>query len=318
MLKAVYRLRWRYLNIFISGICIFLSSLSKGLPGLFPLIGFILFYFTCKNLSLKRALSYSVALVVIPFLIYILLYFFNEDAKESIHFYLVDRLFYRVNNDPLVENRLVILFWLFTDMLFPLIFVTLLAVLFKFKAVKNTLSTERRKLIAFFILLGFAGVIPLTLTHVQRAVYFIPTLPFFAIGFSLCIVNGIEDLKKRINIERHYQKIRYSSLIILCGVLIGSALLAGKTSRDEDMLDDVRKICAKIPAGSNVDVPENVYELWDFQFYLLRYSNIVLWPIPNKNSKFYLTTKPTSTENLLNYQPVNIDLKNFELYEKSK
>jgi hypothetical protein len=95
-------------------------------------------------------------------------------------------------------------------------------------------------------------------------------------------------------------------------------LLAGKTSRDETMLEDVRKICAKIPTGTYVDVPNTVYELWDFQFYLLRYNNIVLWPKPNKRSKFYLATKPTSTEPIVNYKTVNIGLKNFELFEKSK
>jgi 4-amino-4-deoxy-L-arabinose transferase-like glycosyltransferase len=318
MLKAIYNAKWQFLNIFISGICIFLSSLSKGLPGLFPLAGVILFYFTCRNLSIKKTLLYSATLLVVPFLIYFLLYFFNEDAKESIHFYLYDRLFYRVNNDPLVDNRLVILFWLFTDMLLPIILIALLMVLFKFKAIKNTLSTERKKLIAFFLLFGLAGVFPLALTYVQRAVYFIPALPFFAIGLSLCIVNGIEELKKRINIEKHYQKIKHSSYVILLGVLISCALLIGKTSRDEDMLKDVGKIGSSIPAGSYVDVPENVYELWDFQFYLLRYNNIVLWNIPNKNSKYYLTTKPASPENIANYQPVNINLKNYELFKKTK
>jgi len=318
LLKTVYQVRWRYFNVFIAGICIFLSSLSKGLPGLFPLLGFMLFYFACRNLSLKRALLYSFVLASIPFFIYVLLYFFNQDAKESIHFYLVDRLFYRVNNDPLVENRLTILFWLFTDMLIPLAFVTLLAVWFKLRSVKNVMSPERRKLGAFFILLGFAGVIPLTLTFVQRAVYFIPALPFFAIGLSLWIVHGIEEMKKRVDTEKYYQKARYSSLILLSGVVIACALLAGKTSRNEDMLEDVRKICAKVPPGSYVDVPGNIYERWDFQFYLLRYGSIVLWPVPNTHSKFYLVPKPGSTENVKDYRQINIGLKNFELLEKSR
>jgi 4-amino-4-deoxy-L-arabinose transferase-like glycosyltransferase len=318
MLKAVYTFRQQWFNILISGICIFLSSLSKGLPGLFPIVGLILFYFTCNNLPLKKTLLFSFILVIVPFFIFSLLYFLNSEAHHSIRFYLVERLLHRVNNDPLVENRLTILFWLVTDMLFPLIFVTLFVVLFKLKRVNNELSTERKKMIVFFILLGFIGVIPLALTHVQRAVYFIPALPFFSIAFSLCVINGIEEMKKSINVKSYYKKIRYSSFAIFSAVLISCTLLAGKTSRDETMLEDVRKICAKIPTGTYVDVPNTVYELWDFQFYLLRYNNIVLWPKPNKRSKFYLATKPTSTEPIVNYKTVNIGLKNFELFEKSK
>jgi len=317
-LRSVYKTKWLYLNVFLSGIFIFLSSLSKGLPGLFPMTGAILFYLACRNLSLKRTLLFSTILVVTPFLIFAFLYFFNEDARQSIRFYLFDRLFHRVNNDPLVENRLTVLFWLLTDMLFPLLLAILLTVLFKWKSVTNSLSTERKKLVVFFILIGFAGVAPLTLTLVQRAVYFVPALPFFAIALSLAIVNGIEEFKKSTAFEKHYQKTRYFSIILLLGVLISCPLLANKTSRDEDMLEDVRKICATIPPGSYVDVPDNVYERWDFQFYLLRYNHIVLWHIPNKNSTFYLETKQASAGHPVNTKPVYLGLKDFELYEISR
>lgn len=318
MLRVVYCANWRFLNLVICGTCILFASLSKGLPGLFPLAAPVLFYLTLGKWSIRTALLYNVMIIAVPLAAFLFLFFFDTVARESIEFYLANRLFYRLVNDPLVENRFTVLFWLFTDMLLPLFMLTLLLIVYKFKKIKQNITSDRKKLAIFFILLGFCGVIPLTLTLVQRAVYFIPALPFFAIGFSLLVVNGIDNLKNRLNITRHYKKIRYSAFFILVGVLIYCMLLTDGASRDEGMLEDVKRIGARVPPGTHINVPVDVYESWNFQFYLLRYNKIVLWQNPDKRATYYLSKKPAPAEIVKNYHPIDIGLNEYELFAISQ
>lgn len=318
MLQTIYTQAWKYIYVTLAGTFVFLACLSKGLPGLFPLVGFIIFSLVSKLLSFKRALAYTLIMTLVPLTIFSFLYNFSSDAHESLLFYFKHRLLNRISNEPLVENRFTILFWVITDMLIPLLVLTLMVFYFRIKKINTGLVVEKRGLILSFLLLGFAGVAPLTLTLVQRAVYFVPALPFFALGISLYLAPGLEEIKERMGPLKNYKKLRLAVVALLFSILIGCSFLFGKISRDEELITDVWKICDHLPAGENVVVPNGVYEEWYTQFYLLRYGKIVLWPDSNTNARFYLARKQPTATAPPGFKPIKIQLTNFELYEKSE
>ena len=72
-----------YLYIVISGIAIFMASLSKGLPGLFPVAVIALYWLIFRNGSVWKMLWHTLLLLLVPVIIYLLL-IQNHEAKESL------------------------------------------------------------------------------------------------------------------------------------------------------------------------------------------------------------------------------------------
>ena len=88
-----------------------------------------------------------------------LLFAFNAEAKESLIFYFKSRLLNRLSEAHTVENRLSILFWLFTDQLVNIALCVILLLIFKAKVFVNELTKSENRLILFFIL-------QMTLNHI--------------------------------------------------------------------------------------------------------------------------------------------------------
>ena len=64
--------------LILAGICVFLSSLTKGIQGLFPITGVFCFWMiNNKHLSFKKNIIYSIVLIGTPVLIYAILIFLS-------------------------------------------------------------------------------------------------------------------------------------------------------------------------------------------------------------------------------------------------
>lgn len=313
-LKAIYATRWNIAWIFMSGFFIFLATLSKGLPGFFPITIIFCYSFFIRNISLKKTLLYSLVLVLVPLTIYYLLFNFNPEAKISLTFYIKNRLLNRLNEGHTVDNRFTILFWLFTDLLVNLIVCALLFLIFKTKTFLKVLTKEDHKVILFFLLFGLCGVLPLSFTHVQRAVYFVPALPFFGIAFAVFLAKGLDNLILKIN-PKTFKYFSVFTFSLLLSTIVLSITLIGKTGRDEQLLIDASKINLAIGENKLIGTPDEIYQKWDFQFYLLRYYNITLDPFPEKNQPYKLFDKQ-NIKDTGNYEKVNVDLEKYILFKK--
>ncbi|MBK7818481.1 MAG: glycosyltransferase family 39 protein [Sphingobacteriaceae bacterium] len=204
MLRSISKDSNTYLFIILAGISIFLASFSKGLPGFFPLSFFILMRFAFKNITWKQAISNTFLLALFPAVIYFYLVYFNDDARRSLSFYVNERLFHRISNDHEVESRFTVLFWLFSDLLVPMVILLPFMGFNMMRNKKSMLSLQDpilKKHILLFAGIGLAGVIPLCLTHVQRAVYFVPALPFFAIMLSVLFLDEIFKLQNNVTLS---------------------------------------------------------------------------------------------------------------------
>ena len=144
-------------------------------------------------------------------------------------------------------------------------------VIYRLKSIKFNYSNTHKNNIIFFLLIGGSGSLPLILTHVQRGFYFVPSLPFYAIGFSLIVAPGLQELINRIDIERKSFKVfKTMSFVLFFIIIFVSGLQIGKKGRDYNTLHDVYLIGDIVPESSIINVDDSIYVHWGLQFYLMR------------------------------------------------
>lgn len=259
----------------LSGLLLFGGSLVKGLPGLFPLMLPLIYALFIRKSSWKKIMVAFIVLTGIPLLLYTLLLVFNDTAGESLRFYAEERLMKRVGEEPTVNNRFSLLLWLLLDLL-PMFAFLVLPYLIPSSILQREKTQDKYKgLILFFLFAGLCGVLPLCLTHVQREMYYVPAIPFFALAAGLFLANAIHTLISRIPLHQ-LNRLNYitSGLCILCCAYAFSQWKGD--ARDHEVLQDVRHIGEKLGKERMLYAPYEVYSRWDLQFYLLRYYHISL------------------------------------------
>ena len=300
-----------FLQLVLSGVFIFLATFSKGIPGLFPITMPFIYLVTIKKINFKQFLFQTLVLIGIPVLIYFVLLFY-PDAKQSLTNYLVKRVLHRIGENPTVESHFYIFGRIILELLAPM---ALVLFVFIFSRKNFPPQKEKMSLAAFFTLLGLAGVIPLMLTMVQKGFYFIPSLPFFAIGFSLIISRPVFSFSNKILNSSYKKVILYFAIFLFFSVLIFSYFNIGKKSRDAEMLNDVAEFGKIIPEFSNVSISENRWNDWPLQCYLIRYHNISIDPT-NKENEFRIIDKNAPDGTIVNYNKVDLPTLQFDLYKR--
>lgn len=303
----------KILFTFIASIFIFFATFSKGIPGFFPITMPFLYWLTLKRINFKQVFFHSLILIGIPFLIYAILICFPA-AKESLSNYLLKRVIHRIGEDPTVETHFYIAGRIVIELL-PAMGVVLLLI-FAFRK-KFILRLEKKMTAIFFMLLGLAGVLPLMLTMVQKGFYFIPSLPFFAIGFALIVSKPLSHWALKVVNSGSNKIIMFFSVLLLCGVIVFSFFNIGKASRDKDMLNDVKEFGKVIPEFTSVSISEHRWNDWPLQCYLIRYYNVSIDPQQGDN-EFRILDKNAPDSTVVNYQKVELSTLQFDLYRKVK
>jgi 4-amino-4-deoxy-L-arabinose transferase-like glycosyltransferase len=295
----------------LSGLFIFLSGMSKGLPGLFPVCVFICYSMVFRKHSFAKMIAWSGLILLLPMALLFSLFQYVPGAKESLMFYLNERLLFRIQYTEQVESRWMVLWWLISDLVVPFILVAVFY--FVSRKRKSTVIMEQHKSWGvFFLLLAFCGALPFILTHVQRAVYYAPALPFFALAMAFIALPFVWKWNERPD----KRTIRFGfilSFTLLIGALFFLVTQAGKTSRDKNILDEVHLLGAKLQHETVIGVPYSIYDDWDFQFYLLRYHKITLNPYPG-NYQYKMLEKEQIMEDD-SYGEL-MQLRQYKLYKK--
>ena len=302
-------------NLILSGICIFLATLTKGLPGLFPLAVIPFYWLIFRNISFLKACLYSIFIVSVPVLIYVL-FLLNSTVYQSLHFYFFDRLLFRINDEPTASSRFGTLFRIISELI-P-IFLSVLIVFIFSKIKKQKTFTEKAylKLGLLFILIGLSATLPLMLTMVQKGFYFVPALPFFAIGFSIIIAKSVSEYIQKLYVNTlKYKFLLGFSVLIIISSLIFSITKIGSFSRDKDILNDVSLFGKMIPRGTLVKVDKDIYDNWPFQCYLNRYHDIGISNSDNFNYQYCIKQKNSKSEDTTKLKKVDLPTIKFELFK---
>jgi len=310
--KALESERNEFLTLLISGIFIFLATMSKGVPGLFPVSLPFLYWIIFRRKSLLKVILQTLIIISVPAILYLILFNFQQ-SQESLTFYVTKRLLGRIHDNPTVGNRFYILKRLFTELL-PLIILTILAIaVTKLKKANVSLISNIRTSL-FFLLIGLAATVPLAVTMVQRGFYLVPSFPYFAISFSILIAPIALNINEKLFNKTQTFKIFSILSMVLFVFAIGFSLMQkGKTVRDRDMLHDVYAIGNTIPNKSEITINMDIANTYVLECYLIRYYNISLFiDVP----KDYLMVKKTA-ESVIpeEFEKLNIDTKIYDVYK---
>lgn len=313
--KGIENSNKHYLWMFGAGVFVFLASLTKGVPGLFPSVLPLVYWMVTRKISLLKSLSYFAICFGVPMLIYGIL-IIEPSIRESLSIYVFKRLLGRIDVMPTADYRLEILWRLFTEMIPVLLIVAIIWFVLKFRNQTSNLL-KNRQLIFIFLLLGLAGSVPLTLTMVQKGWYLVPSFPYFAIAFALMISPWVSLQISKINVKsKAFSRFKLISLTLFLGVLVFTAMQKGKISRENDTLLDVYTIGKVVPRFSVISVPKDQYDEYDFvlQGFLVRYFNISI--DPNPSHAYYLQRIDTKSSVPEGFQKTNLTLNKYELYKK--
>jgi 4-amino-4-deoxy-L-arabinose transferase-like glycosyltransferase len=313
-LKALHLKNNIYLNLLLSGISVFAASFCKGVPGLFPLAAVCLYWLLSREISFFKMVLYTSILIAVPIIIYACL-LLNKEAYESLNFYFFKRLLYRIHDEPTVSNRFHILYKLLTEMLPTIILSLLIYGYARIKSIKTISTKSHTNFILLFLALGLCGTIPIMLTLVQSGFYFVPALPFFAIGCALLVAPYMTIFIQRIDLKCNaFRYFKVFSFIVLFGAIVLSITQIGKAGRDIGELNDTYLFGKIVPQNTIVKVDESIYNNWAMQFYLLRYFNISEEYSVSKNHQFYIKEKSDNSE-FEKYKKLPLQTLKFDLYE---
>lgn len=303
--------------IILAGVALFLASFSKGIPGLFPAVSVALYWLVFRNISISKALLFSLLLIGVPILIYSL-FLLNEVAYESLSFYFNERLIHRIENEGVVDNRFYSATKLFLELLPSIILIALILFIGKIKSIPFTFLKEDKKRILFFILIGLSASLPLMLTPVQRGFYLVPAIPFFSIALALIASPALFSLTNKISTKsKGFKVFTYLSIFLFVFSIGFSAMQIGKIGRDQDMLHDVYLIGENVEYGSSFKVEESTYEIWSLQFYFIRYFGVSMGGSVDY-SPYYLKEKISEIKLPKKYKLVPLETKRFDLYKMNK
>lgn len=315
--KALHSNKKIYFNIILSGFFIFLASLSKGVPGFFPIGIFGIYWLINRSFKFNKMLIYTLLIIAIPIVIYSLLLLFPAPF-ESLTIYLDKRLIGRVEFAPTVDNRFYILGKLFSELLPVLILSFIMLIIFKIFKIRMKLDKPYSQNIILFLLVGLSGSVPLMLTMVQKGFYFVHSLPFFGLGFALLVAPGLSVLISKINTQKTTYKIfHYFTILLLISAFTISILQIGKTSRDHDILHDVYEVGQIIPEKSIIKIDKSMWNDWSMQCYLIRYFDISV-DHNDVDYDYYLTRSSNDKVSELKFEKANSKTKYYQLYSRIK
>jgi 4-amino-4-deoxy-L-arabinose transferase-like glycosyltransferase len=313
VLKGLENSKRSYLYILLGGILIFLASLCKGVTALFPLTTVAIYWLSGGKIKFPKVIVLSLILLAIPVLLYILV-LLNDTALESLSFYYHSRLLERINNLPVVNSHLYIIFRLLLDLL-PAIIVTGIIYFTQRKKLSFSKHMEERRHIIFFLLMGLAGSFPLALTLVQREFYLGPSLPFYALAFALFVsIYVVDGLKKFSQNTQFFTLFRVLAISLLIGGLIYTGLQIGNAGRDQDILHDTYMFGEIIEKGTRVHLVESQEDHWSFELYLTRYCEISLGA-PLEDSKYIIRSFNDAPPDGELFELISKDTKVYELYQ---
>lgn len=305
-----------FCNLLIASLFIFLSSLTKGLQGLFPIICAGAYWLVTRKITFRKALLYSLILISVPFLVYSFLLLKNQAAYESFEKYFNIRLLGTFNVKSATTNDRL---FLVEQLFFHLLPITCISLFLVFYSKKNNIQKEftfnNDQVIKWHTLIGLSGSLPLLITLEQRTWYLVTSLPFFAIAISLIPAQYLSSWYNKININSNGYKIFKSiTFVLFLSSIVYAAAQFGNAKRDKNTLADVYTFGKIIPYGSTISIPKPMCFDFSFKEYLIRYFYISSDDSPAEH--FYLACRKNLPKNLVpeKYKLYPADTKEFDLY----
>ncbi|MCX6230217.1 MAG: hypothetical protein NTZ33_01620 [Bacteroidetes bacterium] len=302
--------------IFIASFLLFLSFLSKGFTGLFPL-GFYFLYFIAnyRYYSIKKVI-FNTFLLIILFLSVILIFFLIfPQAYESISKYIETQVVSSIAGKNRVGSRFSFICGFFEELILILLICTFF-ILINIKRIKIFMSDlkENKTHLIFFLFIGLSAFIPLMVSPKLSLFYMVPSFPYFAIFFSILIGDIINNYINHLNkYSLSIKLFRVFIYLIIVSTIIFTVLNFGKPYRDKDLITDINIIGNYLPEHMVISVPPAYNQQFTMFAYFQRKHHINI-NCSNEYDEFVLLKKDEPDIN--GYKNCYLNLINFKLLKK--
>lgn len=310
-----YMIQNHYISLLIGSLFIFLAFLTKGPVGLFPLATIPLLWITTQATSFGKAVWNSLLVLVFTLLIYGIAHALNPEITHHLTLYLKAQVMPSIegSRENTTGNHFAILGRLVLELIAPMVLLLLSLLIAKRKRFQANFPFKKEGL--FFLCIGLAASLPLTITLKQRGYYLVTALPYFILGISILLVILVLPLVEKIRTGVQ-KKLWMGSIVVLIGTLLFSVMQRGKFSRDEQKIKDVIQLVAHIPPNTTIAAHATLTTEWGTVAYLARMGNISL--SADLDHVFLLLPKNEMLpeDQLKQYTPVPLHLTTYQLYRK--
>jgi 4-amino-4-deoxy-L-arabinose transferase-like glycosyltransferase len=301
-----------YLFIFLAGISLIFSFLSKGFTGLYPLITIIIYALIYKNISWRKMILYN-GILWGSFCLIILFFLINNSAADNINNYIHTQVLAAIlgeRTEWMHTSRFYIIKRLLETTILPILLVTCLSLIsfYKFGAKHFFLH---KKEILFFLVLGLSGVLPMMVSKKQGSFYLLTVYPYISIVMSLILIRS-ESLLKQLKVSKTFRIISYS--LLLFSLIFSSFSINKVNKRDQSILNDLDQLARVIPTHSTLGCVNNNNEVCLYGFFM-RIHSVSLDTVNPYDYSLLLCDKEIQMDSTL-YRAIDLQTEKFSLYEK--
>ena len=127
----------------------------------------------------------------------------------------------------------------------------------------------------FFLLVGLIASVPVLISAVMAGMYFMPAVPYFALGFAALALPAVE--REPAAAPSRWQHVPIA--IALALVITSAAVIVTRGSlerRDTSLIRDLDAIAPVVPAGATIGTCSNAAGDWGFHAYMQRFFRVSL------------------------------------------
>lgn len=289
-------------------VSVFLGFMVKGPPALFLIIFLPAYTLIFHRNSIKQWLITLLPMVII-IIMFIALIILSEKARHFFEIYFSKQILASIQGIESTNNgRWYLLQKLILELL-PMSIVSAIFIIIGGNKTKFSFSSW----VTLFLLVALAGSLPLLISQKQRAFYLVPSLPFFAISFSLITVPYLNRVIQNVNSKAI--KITGMVVIVLSIFSVLSSIVTRRIfSNDASLVNDILTITHEVEPYSTIGCSSVTAVNWKWVAYAARYGGYTL--DDQCDSRYYLSMPDEIPKNDWQWQPLNLRLTRCKLYKK--
>ncbi len=301
-----------YLLIFLAGISLIFSFLSKGFTGLYPLITIIIYALIYKNVSWRKMVLYN-GILWGSFCLIIVIYLINNSAADNINNYVNAQVLAALlgeRTEHMNISRFFIIRRLLETSILPILLVTCLSLISFYKFGAKYFFLHKKEIL-FFLVLGLSGVLPMMVSKKQAPYYLLTIYPYFSIVLSLILIRS-ESLLTQLKVSKAFRILSYS--LLLFSLIFSSFSINKVNKRDQAPLNDFDQLAQVIPTHSTLGCVIKTNEHWIYGIFMRSHS-VSLDTLNPYDYSLLLCDKGFQIDSTI-YRVIDLQTEVYSLYEK--
>jgi 4-amino-4-deoxy-L-arabinose transferase-like glycosyltransferase len=171
--------------------------------------------------------------------------------------------------------------------LLPMAAVTLIVIAFTRGGVAPSAPARRQALP--FLALGLAATLPILVSTKQAGHYLVPSIPLFALAFSIALKPTVDVFVQRLAPPRRHWIDFLTAAILLVAV---AASFWPNLGRDRGRLRDLDAIAAAVPRSATIGICPEANDDWGLHAWFERLFEVSLDAAPGRPHAYFLKTAP--------------------------